>query len=116
MTMQIREYTQDKLTKVIDCIGSEYSPRISSEAISSTGGHIIYISGGKHERQDVKSSSVVAYTVLGEEFAMGGKEFPASHEDYEFGQRLVCPTLALVEDCIEADVCDQVLENRCQTI
>jgi NADPH:quinone reductase-like Zn-dependent oxidoreductase len=52
---KIREYTNDKLTRVFDCISEGESPRISSEAISSKGGQVSYLLDTKHDRTDVEN-------------------------------------------------------------
>jgi NADPH:quinone reductase-like Zn-dependent oxidoreductase len=52
---KIREYTDDKLTKVFDCISEGDSPKISSEAISSKGGVVSYLLNPKHDRIDVEN-------------------------------------------------------------
>jgi NADPH:quinone reductase-like Zn-dependent oxidoreductase len=52
---KIREYTNDKLTRVFDCISEGESPKISSEAISSKGGQVSYLLAPKHERTDVEN-------------------------------------------------------------
>lgn len=52
---KIREYTNDKLTKVFDCISEGASPKISSEAISSKGGQVSYLLPTKHDRADVEN-------------------------------------------------------------
>jgi NADPH:quinone reductase-like Zn-dependent oxidoreductase len=52
---KIREYTNDKLTRVFDCISEGESPKISSEAISSKGGQVSYLLAPKHDRTDVEN-------------------------------------------------------------
>jgi NADPH:quinone reductase-like Zn-dependent oxidoreductase len=52
---KIREYTNDKLTRVLDCISEGQSPEISSEAISSQGGQVTYLLAPQHRRTDVKN-------------------------------------------------------------
>jgi NADPH:quinone reductase-like Zn-dependent oxidoreductase len=52
---KIREYTNDKLTRVFDCISEGDSPKISSEAISSEGGQVSYLLAPKHDRTDVEN-------------------------------------------------------------
>lgn len=84
---KIREYTQDKLTHVFDCISEGESPKISSEAISSKGGVVSYLLPTEHERKDVENKSTLGYTVVGEYFKFaGGMEIPAKPEDFEFGK------------------------------
>ena len=52
---KVREYTKDKLTRVLDCISEGDSPDISSEAISSQGGQVYYVLPTRHRRTDVKN-------------------------------------------------------------
>ncbi|KAK3720059.1 hypothetical protein LTR37_003882 [Vermiconidia calcicola] len=84
---KIREYTQDKLTKVFDCISEGESPKICCDAVSSKGGVISYLLAAKHERQDVENRHTLAYTVTGESFKYGPKEMPAKPEDFEFAKK-----------------------------
>jgi NADPH:quinone reductase-like Zn-dependent oxidoreductase len=51
----IREYTEDKLTRVLDCISEGDSPKISSEAISSQGGQVSYLLPARRRRTDVEN-------------------------------------------------------------
>jgi NADPH:quinone reductase-like Zn-dependent oxidoreductase len=62
---KIREYTDDKLTKVFDCISEGDSPKISSEAISSKGGVVSYLLNPKHDRTDVenKVSKLISWPI-----------------------------------------------------
>jgi len=52
---KIREYTKDKLTRVLDCISEGDSPEISSKAISSQGGQVSYLLPARHRRTEVKN-------------------------------------------------------------
>jgi NADPH:quinone reductase-like Zn-dependent oxidoreductase len=52
---KIREYTNDKLTRVLDCISEGQSPKTSSEAISSQGGQVSYLLAPSHRRTDVEN-------------------------------------------------------------
>lgn len=52
---KIREYTRNKLTRVLDCISEGDSPKISSEAVSSRGGQVSYLLPARHRRTDVKN-------------------------------------------------------------
>ena len=52
---KIREYTKNKLTRVLDCISEGDSPEISSEAISTHGGQVSYLLAPRHRRTDVKN-------------------------------------------------------------
>lgn len=81
---QIREYTKDSLTLVLDCIAEGTSPKICSEAISSSGGTISYLLKAEHERADVENKRTLGYTVMGEAFEKFGGKSPAKPEDFEF--------------------------------
>jgi NADPH:quinone reductase-like Zn-dependent oxidoreductase len=52
---KIKEYTNDKLTRVLDCISEGKSPEISSQAVSSQGGQVSYLLAPKHRRTDVEN-------------------------------------------------------------
>lgn len=80
---QIREYTKDQLTLVMDCIAEGSSPKICEEAVSSKGGAISYLLGPKHDRTDVENKKTLGYTIMGEAFDKFGHHFPASSEDFE---------------------------------
>ena len=92
---KIRQYTNDKLTKVLDCIAEGESPKICSEAVSSQGGEVSYLLVTKHEREDVKNLWTLGYTVTGEYFKFGPKDMPAKPEDFEFTK--TCVFLQLCE-------------------
>lgn len=81
---KIRDFTKDRLTKVLDCISEGDSPKICCDAVSSQGGEISYLLRAKHDREDVKNSWTLGYTVTGEAFRFGPKEIPAKPEDFEF--------------------------------
>jgi hypothetical protein len=84
---QIREFTNDSLTKVFDCIAEGESPKICCDAVSSKGGEISYLLQAKHDRQDVKNKHTLGYTVTGESFKFGPMEWPAKPEDFEFAKK-----------------------------
>lgn len=82
---KIREYTNDSLKHVFDCISEGASPTISAEAISSKGGVISFLLPAKNPREDVETRNTLGYTVVGEAFEFGPTKFPAKPEDFEFG-------------------------------
>lgn len=104
---KIREYTNDSLTKAFDCVSEGESPKICSEAISSKGGVVSYLLFAKHDRTDVENKvtqasrnvpfrlslltifeqHTLAYTVTGEGFKFGPKEYPPNSEDFEFAKK-----------------------------
>lgn len=83
---KIREYTDDSLTHVFDCISEGSSAKISSEAISSKGGVISYLLPIESERKDVEDKRTLAYTITGEPFQFGPMKFEAKPEDKEFAR------------------------------
>jgi NADPH:quinone reductase-like Zn-dependent oxidoreductase len=52
---KINEATEDKLRLAFDCISEGSSPEISSSAISSQGGKVVYLLQTKHSREDVEN-------------------------------------------------------------
>ncbi|KAM3414415.1 hypothetical protein BST61_g11053 [Cercospora zeina] len=108
---QIREYTNDSLHLILDCISEHDSPRICSESISSSsssssssggggagGGKITYLLPAKHARQDVQNLHTLGYTVVGEAFEKKGKKFDAKPEDLEFARRFCELTEGLLKE------------------
>ncbi|MCJ1434762.1 hypothetical protein MMC27_004132 [Xylographa pallens] len=82
---KIREYTNNELTLAFDTISEGSSPEICCDAISSKGGKISYLLPVTHSRDDVKSTSTLAYTITGEGFNMGPTPVAPKPEDLEFG-------------------------------
>lgn len=83
---KIREYTNDSLTHVFDCISEGSSPKISAEAISSKGGVISYLLPAESPREDVEDKRTLAYTITGESFKFGPQSVPANPEDFKFAK------------------------------
>ncbi|KAF2676176.1 GroES-like protein [Lentithecium fluviatile CBS 122367] len=80
---KIRKATHDSLKMVFDTISEGSSPAISAAAISSKGGQYAALLPVKDfPRDDVKNSSTLAYTALGEQYS---ENYPANRTDYEFG-------------------------------
>lgn len=82
---KIREYTNDSLTHVFDCISEGSSPKICAEAVSSKGGAISFLLPTSQPREDVETRNTLGYTVVGEAFDFGPNKIPAKPEDFEFG-------------------------------
>jgi NADPH:quinone reductase-like Zn-dependent oxidoreductase len=80
---QIREYTNDQLTLVLDCIAEGESAKICEEAVSSKGGAISYLLKTEHSREDVENKRTLGYTIMGEAFDKFGGHSPAKPEDFE---------------------------------
>ena len=72
-----------------DCISEGPSPQICCDAISSKGGAISYLLPVQHSRQDVDNKLTLAYTITGESFRFGTKDYKAVSEDLEFGKMYV---------------------------
>ena len=87
---KIREYTDDQLTLVFDCISDNAvdSPRICEESISSKdGGTISYLlKSANHSRTDVVKKHTSGYNVFGEAFDKLGEHVDAKPEDFEHGK------------------------------
>lgn len=86
---QIREYTNDKLTLAWDTISLEDSAKFCAEALTSQSGvaHYSALLTVKFPRDDVKSGSTLAYTMLGEPFSKMGHDFPAFPDNLAFGKK-----------------------------
>lgn len=95
---KIREYTNDSLTLVMDCIAEGDSPKICEEAISSKGGAISYLLNAKHTRTDVENKHTFGYTIFGEDFEKRGNKWTAKPEDYEHAKKFWVITKKLLED------------------
>ncbi|GAB7357142.1 hypothetical protein MBLNU459_g7936t1 [Dothideomycetes sp. NU459] len=84
---KIREYTNDSLTHVFDCISEGSSPKIGTDAISSKGGVISFLLQADSPRKDVEGKRTLAYTITGEAFTFASQPVPANPEDFEFGKK-----------------------------
>lgn len=87
---KIKEYTNDSLTYVFDCISEGSSPGICANAMSSkAGGHYsTLLTVRDFPRSDVQLGYTLGYTVVGERFTFAAdKEVPAKPEDFEFGKK-----------------------------
>jgi NADPH:quinone reductase-like Zn-dependent oxidoreductase len=87
----INAYTDNKLKYAWDTISLPSSQKIVAEALSSdpAGARSGTILPEKLPREDVTSTSTFMYTIFGDAFVKGGKEFPASKEDHESAKRLL---------------------------
>ncbi|EME42459.1 hypothetical protein DOTSEDRAFT_134111 [Dothistroma septosporum NZE10] len=93
---KIRDYTNDDLRKVFDCISEGSSPKICEESISSQGGTISYLLKAKHTREDVENKRTLGYTIIGEAFVKGGNKMEAKPEDFEHAKKFSELTQKLV--------------------
>lgn len=87
VALQIKEYTQDRLTHMFDTISEGDSSRICEASISSDGRVVSHLLPAKHRRDDVANKFTLGYTVMGEAFDFDGiTVVPAKAEDFEFGK------------------------------
>lgn len=84
---KIREYTNDDLRLVFDCISEAGSPKLCEETISSKGGKITYLLPAQHSRSDVEGELISAYTAMGESFDKLGRHVAAKPDNFEYAKR-----------------------------
>ena len=87
----IKKWSNDSITLAFDCFSEGSSPKITVEAMSSSGGVYSTLlpvpAETVHEiNPKVQVKSTLGYTVLGEPFKFGTMEIPAKPEDLEFGK------------------------------
>ncbi|KAK3712160.1 hypothetical protein LTR37_009251 [Vermiconidia calcicola] len=87
---KIRDYTADKLTKVLDCISKDDSPRICADAISSKGGTISCTLPYPEDigRKDVEVKMIFTLGIGGKDSGYGDQVIPGNPDDFEFGARM----------------------------
>jgi hypothetical protein len=84
----IREATNNKLTKVFDTVSVESSAKISAEALSSNGGTYVNLLGEYDApRSDVESIFFLVYGITGEEYIFEGKHWDAQPTYLEFAKK-----------------------------
>ena len=88
---KIREYTDNNLHHVFDCIATETSSAICAAALSSSTSPSNEYSGllvqKTFPREDVNFRHTLMYTSFGESFSKGpGRDYPANPEHYEFAK------------------------------
>jgi len=85
---KIREYTKDKLEYAFDTIALPEAAQFCCDSLTSgPGAKYGNILGQKPPRDDVKWTTTLAYTSLGEYTEIRGKEMPASAEDFDFAKK-----------------------------
>lgn len=88
---KIRDFTNNSLHYVYDCISVESSFRIDAAALSSDNTQELHCLGllptdsWPTERKDVNVRWMLAYTSFGEEFFKFGATWPVVPEHYEMG-------------------------------
>lgn len=97
---KIREYTNDKLTKVFDTASKANSPQICAEAISSKGGKISCTLPYPEDigRKDVTVEMVFTLGIFGTDFGYGQDIIPGNPEDLKFGKKMYDATEKLLHD------------------
>ncbi len=83
---KIREYTEDNLMLAWDTLSLEASAQFCADALSTKGGKYAALLPVQCPRDDVESSTTMAYTVTGEPLKMGRQRMPVTPQDYEFGK------------------------------
>jgi len=91
-TSDVRAHTDDKLYYIWDCIGTPASYATTPHALSTSPpegqelryGTIVTPPEGRNFGSEVKVTHTLGYSVSGEAFRLGSKEFPARQEDYDF--------------------------------
>lgn len=82
---KIRKLTDDKLTLALDNISNEASAAFCDNALSTSGGdYTALLEKPGIARANVKSTSTLAYTAIGEDFEKRGVKFEAKPEDKEY--------------------------------
>lgn len=85
----IQEYTHGSLRYVLDCVSTEISYKLISEALpeSSTvpAQVVTLLPTDTWPRKDVTATAILAYTSLGKAFTKFGIDFPAMPSHFEFG-------------------------------
>lgn len=86
---EIREYTNDKLAHVFDCISEGNSTKISVGSMGSAGGIYHTLLPVPEEaihdiNPKVQKGYTLAYSAVGEPFDFGPEKYPGKPEDFEF--------------------------------
>ena len=89
---KIRKYTNDKLKYAWDCIAEGDAIKICADALtSSPGAKYASLIPTKFPRDDVESSSTLAYSAFGEPFDKGWAKSDGSEEDFDFAAKTWVP-------------------------
>ncbi|KAJ3175785.1 hypothetical protein HDU87_005779 [Geranomyces variabilis] len=99
---QIRDYTNDKLAHVFDCISTDDSIAIAVAALGSAGGKISTLLDVKlpasADATKITVQMTLAYTAMGQAFSKFGKDFPAIPQDYKFASDFFALSQTLLEE------------------
>lgn len=85
----IREYTNERLQFILDCISTKASYDIIAKAIPEVADKginmVTLLPADAWPRNDITPTVILAYTSLGKAFAKFGIDFPEIAAHYEFG-------------------------------
>ena len=97
---QIRDYTKDNLTKVLDCVSKDQSPQICAAATSSRGGTISHTLPYPEDigRKDIKTELIFTLGMWGIDFGYGEQVIPGNPEDLKFSKRMYAVAEKLLHD------------------
>ena len=101
---KINELTSNKLRYAWDTISLESSAKICSEALSSDSsmglryGTILPVKLPQPDERDVATTTTFMYTIFNETFSKGGRETPATEEDFEFAKKFMDITEKLLKE------------------
>ncbi|KAF2648584.1 putative zinc-binding oxidoreductase ToxD [Lophiostoma macrostomum CBS 122681] len=86
---KIKDYTQNSLHLVLDCISTEASYKLIAQALPDKNEQpmkvIALLPTDTWPRKDVEATAILAYTQLGKPFTKFGIDFPAFPDHYDFG-------------------------------
>jgi NADPH:quinone reductase-like Zn-dependent oxidoreductase len=83
----IKAYTKNSLRYVYDCVSTEAAFAIIAEALPSNDGEkiqvVTHLPADAWPRKDIKPTTILAYTSIGEPFSKFGMDLPAMPNHYE---------------------------------
>jgi NADPH:quinone reductase-like Zn-dependent oxidoreductase len=86
---KIKDYTQNSLHLVLDCISTEESYKLIAQTLPDKNEQpikvITLLPTDTWPRKDVEATAILAYTLLGKPFTKFGIDFPAFPAHYDFG-------------------------------
>ncbi|PWY91372.1 GroES-like protein [Aspergillus sclerotioniger CBS 115572] len=95
---RIREYTEDRLTLVMDTISTEETAAFCVRAMSTQGGDYTAILDVKVPREDVRSRWTLAYTCMGKELTYREVTIPAKPQDRTFAEEWMETAVKVIAD------------------
>ncbi|KAM0270269.1 hypothetical protein ACHAQH_009476 [Verticillium albo-atrum] len=94
---EIRKFTDNKLTLVLDTIATEAAAKFCDDAISSEGGDYSSLLIVKIDRENVKDRWTLGYTIFGEEFEYN-VTWKAKPDDRAFAENFLLLANGLLAD------------------